>query len=120
MGIAALIVAVLACVFIVVIGLRFLLAPRAATVAYGLADGDVRGLTAIKGTRDIASGVILLVVWLVAGPVVFGWALLAAALIPIGDALIVITTGGRLSTALGIHGVTAALLIAAGLVLVLA
>ena len=118
MGVAALIVAVLACVFIILIGLRFLLAPRAATLAYGIAEGDVRGLTAIKGVRDIASGVILLVVWAVAGPVALGWALLAAALIPIGDALIV-ATSGKLAAALSIHGVTAVLMVAAGLVLVL-
>jgi hypothetical protein len=39
---------------------------------------------------------------------------------PIADALIVLTNGGRASKALGIHGVTAALLVAAGLVLALA
>jgi hypothetical protein len=38
---------------------------------------------------------------------------------PIADALIVRTNGGKLSTALGIHGITATLLLAAGLVLAL-
>ena len=44
----------------------------------------------------------------------------AAAITPIADALIVITNRGRASKALGVHGVTAALLVAAGLVLALA
>ena len=36
------------------------------------------------------------------------------------DALIVLTNGGKLSKALGVHGLTATLLVAAGLVLALA
>jgi hypothetical protein len=44
----------------------------------------------------------------------------AAAITPIADGLIVLTNGGKASKALGIHGVTAALLVAAGLVLALA
>ncbi len=48
-----------------------------------------------------------------------GWALTAAALTALGDAVIVRTNGGKLATALGIHGITAVLLIAAGLVLAL-
>jgi hypothetical protein len=39
---------------------------------------------------------------------------------PIADALIVLTNGRKASKALGIHGVTAALLVAAGLVLAVA
>jgi hypothetical protein len=42
-----------------------------------------------------------------------------AAITPTVDALIVLTNGGKGSTALGIHGVTAGLLVAAGLVLAL-
>ena len=43
----------------------------------------------------------------------------AVALTPVADAAIVLTHGGRLSTALGVHGPTAVLLVAAGLVLAL-
>ena len=59
-------------------------------------------------------------VWAAAGRTALGWALIAAALTPTADALIVLTNGGKLSTVLGIHGLTAALLVAAGLVLALA
>jgi hypothetical protein len=45
--------------------------------------------------------------------------LVAAAITPIADALIVLTNGGKLSKALGVHGVAAGLLVAAGLVLAL-
>ena len=116
----ALVVALLGCVFIIFIGGRFLLTPRAATAAFGVPEDSLRALTSIKGVRDITSGVVPLVVLAVAGPHVFGWALLAAAITPIGDAVIVRTNGGTLRHALSIHGATALVLVAAGLVLVIA
>ena len=119
MHLAALLVALIACAVIIAIGIRFLLQPRQATLAFGVADGSLRALTEIKGVRDITSGVVPLVVWAAAGRTALGWALVAAALTPAADALIVLTNGGRLATALGIHGLTAALLVAVGLVLVL-
>jgi Domain of unknown function (DUF4267) len=119
MHLAALLVALIACAAIIAIGSRFLLQPRQATLAYGVAAGNVRALTEIKGVRDITSGAVLLVVWAAAGRTALGWALIAAALTPTADAVIVLTNGGKLSTALGIHGFTAGLLVAAGLVLAL-
>jgi hypothetical protein len=120
MDLAALLVGLVACVAIIVLGARFILQPRQATLDFGVDVDNVRALTEIKGVRDIASGVVLLVVWAAAGRAALGWALLAAAITPTGDALIVLTNGGKPSRALGIHGVTAALLVAAGLVLALA
>jgi hypothetical protein len=73
----------------------------------------------IRAHRDITSGIVPLVVLAVAGPHAFGWALLAAAITPIGDAVIVSTNGGALRRAFSIHGATAAVLIIAGLVLAL-
>lgn len=119
MTIAALVVAILACVFILVIGARFLLAPRVALAGFGVPEGRVRALTSIKGVRDITSGVVPLVVLGVAGAHIFGWALLAAAVTPIGDAVIVTTNGGTIRHALTIHAATALVLIIVGLVLVL-
>jgi hypothetical protein len=119
MHLTALLVALVACAAIIVIGCRFLLTPRRATLAYGVAADNVRALTEIKGVRDITSGAVPLVVWAAAGPATLGWALIAAALTPTADALIVLTNRGRLSVALGIHGLTAGLLVAAGLVLAL-
>ena len=119
MNLAALVVAIAGCAAIIAIGLRFLFSPRQATLAYGVAADNVRALTEIKGVRDITSGVVPLVVWAVAGRTTLGWALVAVALTPIADGLIVLTNGGKLSVVLGIHGLTAALLVAAGLVLAL-
>ena len=119
MHLAALLVAIVACAAAIAIGVRFLLAPRQATLAFGVAADDLRALTEIKGVRDITSGAVLLVVWAAAGRTALGWALIAAALTPTADAMIVLTNGGKLPAALGIHGLTAGLLVAAGLVLAL-
>lgn len=120
MQIAALLIALAACAAIIAIGIRFLLAPRQATLAFGIAADNLRALTEIKGVRDITSGVVPFVVWAAAGRTALGWALIAAAITPVGDATIVLTNGGKRSIALGVHGVTAAVLVAVGLALALA
>jgi hypothetical protein len=119
MSLAALVVAIAGCAFILFIGARFLLAPRVALAGFGVPEGRPRALTSIKGVRDITSGIVPLVVLAAAGPHAFGWALVAAALTPVGDAVIVTTNGGTLRHALSVHAATAAVLIAAGLVLAL-
>ena len=120
MHLVALLIAVLASAAIIFLGARFLISPSRATLDFGVAAGNARALAATKGVRDITSGVIMMVVWAAGGSTALGWALVAVAITPIADALIVLTNGGKPATAFGIHGVTAALLIAAGLVLALA
>jgi hypothetical protein len=120
MHLTALLVGLSACVAIIVLGARFILQPRQATLDFGIAADSLRGLTEIKGVRDITSGVVLLVAWAAAGRTTLGWVLVAAAITPTADALIVLTNGGKLAKAVGVHGLTAALLVAAGLVLALA
>jgi hypothetical protein len=116
---AALVVGLIACVAIIGLGVRFILRPRQATLDFGIAADSLRGLTEIKGVRDITSGVVPLVVWASAVTSPLGWVLVAAALTPTADALIVLTNGGKRSKAFGVHGVTAGVLVAAGLVLAL-
>ena len=120
MHLTALLVALVGCVAIIVLGARFIVQPRQATLDFGIAADNLRGLTEIKGVRDITSGMVPLVAWASAGRTTLGWVLVAAAITPAADALIVLTNGGRPSKALGVHGLTAALLVAAGLVLALA
>jgi hypothetical protein len=120
MHLAALLVGLIACVAIIVLGIRFVLRPRQATLDFGIAADNLRGLTEIKGARDITSGLVPLVAWASAGRTTLGWVLVAAAITPTADALIVLTNDGELSKALGVHGLTAALLVVAGLVVALA
>ena len=119
MHLVALLFGVIACAVIIVLGVRFFVQPRQATVDFGIAFDSLRGLTEIKGARDITSGVVPLVVWASAGTRTLGWVLVAAAITPTADALIVLANGGKVSRAFGVHGLTAGLLVAAGLVLAL-
>ena len=111
-------VAALVGVGIIFIGSRFLWAPRAAATGFGIphnpAETPFAGWLAVKAVRDIASGIILLVFLANGTPHLLGQLLLAASLIPIGDAVIVLRTGGSGATAYGIHGATAAAMLAAG------
>src|SRR3954453_7793181 len=117
MQLTALVIAVLACAGIIALGARFVLALRPAMLGFGVAPDRLRAMTEAKGVRDITSGVLLLVVWTAAGSCAFGWFMVLGALTPAADALIVVTNGGKLTSALGVHGLTAALLLAGGLVL---
>jgi hypothetical protein len=100
---------------IIVIGVRFLVAPRAAAAAYGITteqDGPASDpYLATKGVRDIASGVAVFVLLAAGKPHVLGRYLIAASIIPIGDAIIVLRGNGAKATAYGVHGTTAAVML---------
>jgi hypothetical protein len=102
-------------VTIIVIGARFLVAPRAAAGGYGvLPDLDqpgVRAYLSVKGIRDITAGLFVIVVMLAHATHLVGWLMLAATLIPIVDATIVLRNGGPKSIAYGVHGGTAAVML---------
>ena len=96
---------------IIVIGARFLAVPRAAAAQYGIAAEQGRPASdpylAVKGVRDIASGVVVFVLLAAGKPHVLGRYLAAASIIPIGDAIIVLRGNGSKATAYGVHGTTA-------------
>jgi Domain of unknown function (DUF4267) len=100
---------------IIFIGGRFLIAPRIAATGYGVPidqqTGKEDAYLAVKGVRDIASGIFVFILIAAGAPHVLGWFLLAATLIPIGDAIIVLTHQGAKVTAYGVHGVTAAVMV---------
>lgn len=77
---------------------------------------EARGWWQVKGVRDIVSGVLVIVAIITARADLW-WLVLVLSLIPLGDALVVLTNGGRKSAAFGIHGATAAAMIIAALLL---
>lgn len=116
---AAQIVAGVIGVGIILIGARFLLDPAASAAGFGVpAPAADDPFLAVKGVRDIGSGLILLTVLALRRPRVVGWVTLAASFMPIGDALIVLAYGGPAYAAYGIHGATAVVAIAAAIVLI--
>ncbi len=114
-------IAVLTGLFIIYIGLEFLLVPQFAAAAFGVPTWPQREGTAflaVKGVRDIATGLVVLALLLSGHRRALGWAMLAFAFIPLGDMVIVLSQGGSPATALGIHGLTAVVvLVGAGLLL---
>ena len=111
---------------ILFIGARFLLAPTTAAAGFGVPAGEgARARDAYtwlhtKGVRDIASGIFILILLANQAPHLLGAFMVAASLIPVGDMVIVLRSGGTRAAAYGIHGTTAAVALAAGLVLLLA
>lgn len=106
---------------IAAIGAIYLVAPRRAATGFGLPSLPQESATPwlqLKGLRDLATGVVAGVLLLTAPIPTLGWALLAFTLIPAGDALVVLRSGGRRGMAWGVHGGTASLM-AVGAVLLL-
>ena len=100
---------------IIIIGARFLLVPSTAAAGFGIAawhaGGKADPYLSVKGVRDIAS-YSSPSSCSPPGPHVLGWFELAASMIPIADAIIVLGRGGPKATAYGVHGATAAVLLA--------
>ena len=107
---------------IIFVGTRFLLAPSTAAAGYGVPveqeTARAGAYLAAKGVRDIASGFFVFILIAFQAPHILGWILVAATIIPIVDAVIVLTHNGSKATAYGVHGATAAvMLVTAGLLL---
>jgi Domain of unknown function (DUF4267) len=100
---------------IIVIGARFLIAPRAAAAGYGvqtdLAQPSVGAYLRVKGVRDVASGLFVIILMAAGATHLLGWVILAATIIPLGDVTIVLGNGGPKSIAWGVHGLTAAVML---------
>ena len=113
---------------IIFLGVRFLLAPQTAAAGYGLPVGPREARTStgspypwlyVKGLRDIVSGIFIFILLANRAPHLLGAFMAAASLIPLGDAVIVLRSGGPRATAFGIHGATAATALAASAALLL-
>jgi hypothetical protein len=100
---------------IIFIGARFIVAPRVAAAGYGVQpkpeNHSAGAYLSVKGVRDIASGLFVLILMAAGATHLLGWLLLAATIIPLADAIIVLRNGGSRSIAWGVHGVTAAVML---------
>jgi hypothetical protein len=110
---------------IIFIGARFLWDPAAASGAFGIPNSPslstgFAAWLAVKGSRDIVSGLFIILLMANGSPRLLGEFMLVASLIAFGDAVIVLRSGGSRTTALGIHGLTALVIVAAGASLIIA
>ena len=118
----ALILAALIAVGIIVIGCFYLVSPDRISGAFGLKppapDADTRAWLRLKGVRDVASGLAVLTMMLTTDARTVGIVLLVFAIIPFGDMSNILASGGRRATAFSVHGVTCAVMLVVGLLLI--
>jgi hypothetical protein len=116
-------IALLAAIAIVAIGMMYLSNPRAATQSFGLPlpeeGANVTWWLRLKGVRDVVSGLIVLAMMFWGGPLMVGIVLLIEAMIPVGDMSLILAAKGSAKRAFGIHGLTAVLMIVAGIPLIM-
>jgi len=114
--------AALMAVAIIVIGCFYLVSPERMTGSFGLkppaSDADTRAWLRPKGIRDVVSGLVVLTMMLTTDTRSVGIALLVEAIVPLGDMSIVLGSGGSKSKAFSIHGVTCAVMLVVGLLLI--
>jgi hypothetical protein len=99
---------------IIIIGARFFVAPHAAAAAFGVpVSPDARwdAYLSVKAMRDIASGLFIAILMINGSLHLLGWFMLAATIIPLTDAMIVLSHGGTKASAFGIHGATAGVML---------
>ena len=117
-----LIVAALVAVGIIVIGCFYLASPQRVSGSFGLRppapDADTRAWLRLKGIRDVASGLVVFATMLATDNRTVGIVLLALAMIPFGDMSNILVSGGRKVTAFSVHGVTCAVMLVVGVLLI--
>jgi uncharacterized membrane protein len=117
-----LILAALIAVAIMVIGCFYLASPERILGSFGLKppapDADTRAWLRLKGIRDIASGLAVLTLMLATNSRTVGILILVFAIIPFGDMSNILVSGGRKATAFSVHGVTCAVMLVVGLLLI--
>jgi hypothetical protein len=114
--------AVLVSVGIIVIGCFYLASPQRILGSFGLKppapDPDTRAWLRLKGIRDVAAGLAVLTLMLTTDSRTVGIVLLAFAIIPFGDMSNILASSGRRATAFSVHGVTCAVMLFSGLLLI--
>jgi hemerythrin-like domain-containing protein len=102
------------------VGLSYLLDPSGTAPGFGLPSwpsGDAAGWMNIKGARDLGTGLAVLALLARGKREALGLVMLAFSTIPAGDMLTVLSRHGSKATAFGVHGLTAAAVLASGVLL---
>ena len=117
-----LIVTALIAIGIIVIGCFYVASPKRVLGSFGLkppaSDAETRAWLRLKGIRDVAAGLAVLTLMLTTDSRTVGIVLLVFAIIPLGDMSNILVSGGRKATAFSVHGVTCAVMLVAGLLLI--
>jgi hypothetical protein len=104
-----------------VIGCFYIASPQRVLGSFGLKppapDADTLAWLRLKGIRDIALGLAVLTLMLTTNNRTVAIVLLVFAVIPFGDMSNILSSGGSKSTAFSMHGVTCAVMLVVGLLL---
>ncbi|MFJ6431624.1 DUF4267 domain-containing protein [Streptomyces sp. NPDC091416] len=106
--------------FILWFGTEYILRPETVAPGFGLPSrpsGDGGGFLVVKGIRDVVLALVLGVLLVTGHRRALGWALLVEALAAYGDMGNVLAHHGSLATALGVHCLTATLMVVNGLLI---
>ena len=107
---------------VIFMGSNYLVSPDRVTGSFGLklpaADADTRAWLRLKGVRDVGAGFAVLALMVFADRRALGIAVLALAIIPFGDMAVVLGSGGSKASAFWIHGLTCAVMLFVGLLLI--
>lgn len=108
---------------IIAIGLQYLLTPLTAARGFGLPFPEggptIPWWLRLKGVRDITSGLVVLAMMMWSTPREVGIILLVETFIALGDMSVILAAKGSTKAALGMHGVTAAVMVATAAALIL-
>lgn len=109
---------------IIFLGARFWMAPEVASAGFGIAGSPPpsTGFTAwlsVKGTRDIASGLFVILLMTNGSLRLLGEFMLVASLIAFADMVTVLRSRGNRALAFGMHGLTGVLIATTGACLIL-
>jgi hypothetical protein len=114
--------ALLLALAIIAIGTQYVASPLTATRSFGLPfpnGANIAWWLRLKGVRDIVSGLTVLAFMVWGAPSGVGLILLVAAIIPVGDMLLILAAKGSTKSAFGIHGLTAVLMVLAAMPLMI-
>jgi hypothetical protein len=106
---------------IIYVGLNYLFAPKKIAAGFGFTEVPENADTFlnVKGGRDIGAGLIPLALMIYGDPHALGWVIVTAAVWPVFDMLIILRHRGKKAIAFGVHGLTALVMVVAGLLLLL-
>lgn len=114
--------ATLIAIGIIVIGCFYFASPERILGSFGLkppaSDADTRAWLRLKGIRDVASGLVVLTMMLTENSRTVGIVLLVFAIIPFGDMSNIFGSGGSKSKAFSVHGLSCAVMLVDGLLLI--
>jgi hypothetical protein len=112
------VLATVGALFVLYLGLSFILTPESATPGVGLPNwpaGD--GFLVMKGIREFSMGLVIGVLLVTGHRRALGWVLLMEAVAPFGDMINVLAHHGSVAAAFGMHGLTSALIAITGLLI---